>query len=129
MNNDKARECSLTLLSSAYLVGEIFVKWAKVQISCCKIDSAVTKIGLITLCTKSQRFLSGGNQLQKRVLENLGALYKRPNNSRAEIKALSLGQCGNVWQLKVSTPDGRLPLSCLCLHLDQRANWAVTKST
>ena len=39
MNNDKARECSLTLLSSAYLVGEIFVKWAKVQISCCKIDS------------------------------------------------------------------------------------------
>ena len=77
---------------------------------------------------KSQRFLSGGNQLQKRVLENLGALYKRPNNSRAEIKALSLGQCGNVWQLKVSTPDGRLPLSCLCLHLDQKANWVVPKA-
>ena len=70
----------------------------------------------------------GGNQLQKGVLENLGALYKRPNNSRAEIKALSLGQCGNVWQLKVSTPDGRLPLSCLCLHLDQKANWAVPKA-
>ena len=47
MNNDKARECSLTLLSSAYLVGEIFVKWAKVQISCCKINSGLTKIGLM----------------------------------------------------------------------------------
>ena len=38
VNNDKAKKCSLSLLSTAYLVGEIFVKWAKVQI-CCKIDS------------------------------------------------------------------------------------------